>query len=210
MTEEEPVNESGSEPGESESLSGNAAAASASSEAGPPVDARLEGKPTRRDLLAQATLGLGACAALGVGGVVGAAVVGTPLRKGESTALWCPLGRVKDFTEGPRKLPVRAPGRDAWRRFESRSLGRVVVVKQGEELNVFSAACPHNGCDVAVGEGASDLVCPCHKSTFGLDGERLDGVAPRGLDPLATRVRKGQLEVQFQRFALGTSKREPV
>ncbi len=166
--------------------------------------------PTRRDLLAKAACALGACAFAGAGGVVGAAVVGTPLRGGESQTSWCPLGRAEDFPQGPRKLPVRSSGRDAWRRFTDRSLGRVVVVKEGEDLRVFSAACPHNGCDVSVAEDGGELLCPCHHSRFALDGERIEGQSPRGLDPLATRVREGQLEVEWKRFAFGTPERKPV
>ncbi|MBL4845569.1 MAG: Rieske 2Fe-2S domain-containing protein [Planctomycetes bacterium] len=181
----------------------------ASPQPGGAVD-KSQAKPTRRDLLAQATVGLGACAALGACGVVAAAVVGTPLAQEAQAARWCPLGLAKDLAQGARKLPVRAPGRDAWRRFGARALGRVVVVKDGEAVSVFSAACPHNGCDVAVGEGGADLVCPCHKSRFSLDGTRLGGQSPRDLDLLETRVRKGQLEVKFQRFAFGTPDRKPI
>lgn len=167
-------------------------------------------EPTRRDVLARAACALGACAFVGAGGVVGAAVVGTPLRGGESKTWWCPLGPAEGFPQGPRKLPVRASGRDAWRRFADRSLGRVVVVKEGEDLRAYSAACPHNGCDVTVAEGGAELLCPCHHSRFALDGERIEGQSPRGLDPLATRIREGQLEVEWKRFALGTPDRKQV
>jgi len=176
-------------------------------EALPPVAAS---EPTRRDVLAKAACALGACAFAGAGGVVGAAVVGTPLQGGEGKTWWCPVGPAEEFPQGPRKLPVRAPGRDAWRRFADRSLGRVVVVKEGDEVRAFSAACPHNGCDVSIAEGGVELLCPCHHSRFALDGERIEGQSPRGLDPLVTRVREGQLEVEWQRFALGIPERKPV
>lgn len=177
---------------------------------GSPLPGQDATEPTRRDLLAKAACALGACAFAGAGGVVGAAVVGTPLQGGESRTWWCPLGAVEDFPQGPRKLPVRAPGRDAWRRFADRSLGRVVVVKEGEALRAYSAACPHNGCDVSVAEDGAELLCPCHHSRFALDGERIEGQSPRGLDPLETRVREGQLEVEWKRFAFGTPERKPV
>lgn len=166
--------------------------------------------PSRRDLLAWGALGAGACVGAGALGVVGAAFVGTPLQGGVADALWCPLGPLEALSEGPRKLPLRGPGRDAWRRLPDRALGRVIVVREGERVEAFSAACPHNGCDVAVGEGGVELLCPCHKSRFALDGELLEGVSPRGLDPLETRVREGQVEVRFQRFALGTERREAL
>lgn len=166
-------------------------------------------EPTRREVLAKAALGLSACAFAGAGAVVGVSVVGTPLAAKPEKGQWCPLGPAESFADGPRKLPIRAPGRDAWRRFSSRSLGRVVVVKEGDEISVFSAACPHNGCDVTVSEDESEFLCPCHHSRFSLDGERIEGQSPRGLDPLQTRVNEGELEVQWQRFALGTPDRKP-
>jgi quinol---cytochrome c reductase iron-sulfur subunit, bacillus type len=187
-----------------------AAEASPAPELGSAIPDQPSAEPSRRDVLAKAACALGACAFAGAGGVVGAAVVGTPLQGGEAKTWWCPLGPADDFPQGPRKLPVRAAGRDAWRRFADRSLGRVVVVKEGEDLRAFSAACPHNGCDVSVAEGGAELLCPCHHSRFALDGERIEGQSPRGLDPLVTRVREGQLEVEWKRFALGTPERKPV
>ncbi|MEU7815845.1 Rieske (2Fe-2S) protein [Pseudonocardia sp. NPDC049154] len=46
----------------------------------------------------------------------------------------------------------------------------------------FSSTCPHQGCTVSEVQGAA-LVCPCHGSTFGLDGQVQKGPATRGLTP---------------------------
>ena len=88
-------------------------------------------------------------------------------------------------------------------------MGRVVVVREGESAKAFSAVCPHNGCDVYVGE--SELICPCHDSGFDLmSGERTRGETPRGLDPLETQVAEGRLRVRYQRFETGISERKPI
>jgi len=57
---------------------------------------------------------------------------------------------------------------------------RVVVARDARGVYAFSAVCPHFGCVVEVGTGAS-TVCPCHGSTFDDDGTRLRGPATRSL-----------------------------
>lgn len=175
-----------------------------------PEPRSVPSEPTRRDLLAWGAAGAGACVGLGALGAVGAAVGVTPLSSAGAEARWCSLGPLEGISPGAQKLAVRAPGRDAWRRLPLKSVGRVVVVREGEELRAFNAACPHNGCDVGVGPEGRQLVCPCHRSTFALDGERVEGTSPRGLDPLEVRVVEGRVEVHFQRFVLGTPERRPV
>lgn len=57
------------------------------------------------------------------------------------------------------------------------------------EAGVFvahSARCPHEGCRVAPDGG--ELRCPCHGSTFELDGTLVRGPATTGLTPVTVRV----------------------
>lgn len=169
------------------------------------------GEVDRRGFLELAGLCLGACAGAGALGVVGTAVVGTPLSKEASgDEGWFDLGPLSRFPDaGAKKVPVRGEARDAFLRFSDRSLGRVVVVREGERVHAFSAVCPHNGCDVYVGE--AELICPCHDSGFDpISGERTRGETPRGLDPLETQVAEGRLRVRYQRFLTGTSERKPI
>lgn len=68
--------------------------------------------------------------------------------------------------------------------------GSVVVVTQPDDgqFVAFNGTCPHQGCPVAeVTENT--ILCTCHGSTFdGSNGERLEGPAPRGLEPVAITV----------------------
>jgi len=76
-----------------------------------------------------------------------------------------------------------------------------------EEHNVFvlptkgnqvvSAVCPHEGCEVLWDGQRNQFSCPCHESYFGAGGARISGPAPRGLDPLPSRVQDGKLQVQY-------------
>ncbi len=62
---------------------------------------------------------------------------------------------------------------------------------------VFSAVCPHEGCEVAWEQTTNRFSCPCHESYFAADGARISGPATRGLDALPARVQDGKLQVQY-------------
>jgi Rieske Fe-S protein len=73
---------------------------------------------------------------------------------------------------------------------------RQVVVTQAEPGRFvgLSTTCPHRGCAVATVSGAT-IICPCHRSTFGLDGSVISGPAPRGLAPREVTVDGDQLSL---------------
>ncbi|RTL64823.1 MAG: Rieske (2Fe-2S) protein [Pseudonocardiaceae bacterium] len=56
----------------------------------------------------------------------------------------------------------------------------------------FSTRCPHQGCQVNEVEGAN-IICPCHGSTFALDGAVEQGPARTGLTAKAVTVTNGQI-----------------
>lgn len=65
---------------------------------------------------------------------------------------------------------------------------RVVVTQPTEGVfNAFSTVCPHQGCAVTTVTNG-EIICPCHRSAFGLDGAVRSGPAPRGLDPVPVTV----------------------
>lgn len=166
--------------------------------------------PDRRALLAGACAGAAGCAGAFALGLAGRAVVLGPLQaSGDASAAagaWVDLGPLARLPEGrPQKLPVALPVTDAWARLPARTLGQVVVVRKGDAAAVFSAACPHNGCEVFTRPDA--LVCPCHDTSFALDGAVLGGPSPRSLDPLETEVKDGRLRARFQRFLPGIEER---
>ena len=71
---------------------------------------------------------------------------------------------------------------------------RAVVVTQATagSFAAFSTVCPHQGCAVTRVEGTS-IVCPCHGSTFGLDGSVERGPAQTGLEARTVTVANDQL-----------------
>ena len=174
-----------------------------------PVEPDVSDALPRRRFLEMAAVCVGACAGIGALGVAGVAVVGTPLSAGPGGEQWVDLGPLTRLPDGqPVKVTLEGERRDAWQRFPKRSLGNAVALRRGEQVTVWSATCPHNGCDVVVAE--RDLLCPCHDTRFAHDGSVTTGPSPRGLDPLETRLQDGRVLVRFQRFELGTETRRPV
>ena len=73
-----------------------------------------------------------------------------------------------------------------------------VFVLPAKNNQVLSPICPHEGCEVAWEQARNRFSCPCHESFFTAEGARISGPAPRGLDPLPTRVQDGKLQVQYR------------
>ena len=92
------------------------------------------------------------------------------------------------------------------------TLGSLWLVRTVEDgpIKAFSTVCPHLGCGVDFDDKTGKFNCPCHASAFDLDGRCLGGPSPRGLDQLETQVEGRDVLVRYQRFRVGSSKREPL
>lgn len=66
--------------------------------------------------------------------------------------------------------------------------GIVLTQAQPGQIKGFSAVCPHAGCAVSKVDGAK-VRCPCHGSTFALDGAVVAGPARKPLTPVPVTVR---------------------
>ena len=94
----------------------------------------------------------------------------------------------------PRYFPVIAEREDAWTRYPAQRIGAVYLVRKAGEPKpiAFTAKCPHAGCYIGYAPGEDLFKCPCHTSSFKLDGTRARGdaeVAPRDMDPLPVEIR---------------------
>jgi len=56
-----------------------------------------------------------------------------------------------------------------------------VVKKSDTEVSVFDAACPHVRCTLQFNANLKQFDCPCHASSFDINGVRLGGPAPRNM-----------------------------
>jgi nitrite reductase/ring-hydroxylating ferredoxin subunit/uncharacterized membrane protein len=73
----------------------------------------------------------------------------------------------------------------------------IVLVRRDEHVFALSDRCSHRGCSLSEGrieDGA--IVCPCHGSTFRLDGTVVTGPATAPQPVVETRIREGRVEVR--------------
>jgi Rieske Fe-S protein len=93
-------------------------------------------------------------------------------------------------------------------------VGAVYLRKVGpDKVHALNVVCPHAGCFVSYAPDRSGYLCPCHNSTFGLDGSLKDAASPspRAMDELEVEVRGGkEVWVKFQNFRAGVAKKIPA
>jgi menaquinol-cytochrome c reductase iron-sulfur subunit len=113
----------------------------------------------------------------------------------------------------PRKFSVISDHTDAWSKLPPSPVGAVYLRRVGQAVEAFNVVCPHAGCFVDFLPEKKSYLCPCHNSTFALDGKISDprSPSPRALDKLATEVRNGtEVWVKFQNYRAGEREQIPA
>ncbi len=125
-------------------------------------------------------------------GVPAAAYLLFPPRARQSPE-WFEAAELAQLPTGvPEEVAYRRNRRDGWKLISEKAT--VWVVKRSEtEVIAFSPVCTHLGCAYRWEEQKQHFLCPCHSSTFGLDGQVLSGPAPRPLDRYEVRIENGKL-----------------
>jgi menaquinol-cytochrome c reductase iron-sulfur subunit len=121
------------------------------------------------------------------------------------------VGDASAVGDKPVRVEIVSPEqRDAWSRRENVALGAAWLFRDGGgQIRAFTTTCPHLGCAVDFDARSDTFRCPCHTSAFARSGDRMDGPAKRGLDPLETQVdSEGRVSVRFRRFKLDVPERE--
>jgi menaquinol-cytochrome c reductase iron-sulfur subunit len=112
----------------------------------------------------------------------------------------------------PIQVPVVADLTDAWNREANQPIGAVYLRRVGGKVECFNAICPHAGCFVGYAAERKVFQCPCHTSSFELDGQRImPSPSPRNMDELAVDPEKltaGEVCVQFVNYYPGKEDRE--
>jgi menaquinol-cytochrome c reductase iron-sulfur subunit len=171
--------------------------------------------PRRDFLIKAAAVAIGAVTLL-VPVVSGLLVLLNPLRRKSSGASAVRVASLKALPENgePRKFPVLATRVDAWNRTPDVPVGAVYLRRTGDgKVTAFNVVCPHAGCFVDFQAARDRYHCPCHNSSFTLDGRILDPASPspRGLDELPVEIRNGdEVWVKFQNFRAGVKAQIPV
>ncbi|WP_437224893.1 ubiquinol-cytochrome c reductase iron-sulfur subunit [Planctomicrobium sp. SH661] len=172
----------------------------------------------RRFIVEAAAFVIGTITAI-VPGAAAIAFIFTPLLKKKSTAAAGDDGyRLVGTTGGlkaggdPQFFQVFGVKKDAWTTYPSTSLGAVYVRKEEDgQLTCLNARCPHLGCTVTFRPDKDDFLCPCHASSFSINGDRSNQIPPRNLDHLDVEIRnEDEVWVKFQNFRAGREAQIPV
>ena len=141
------------------------------------------GRFNRRDMLKTSWAVLGGMALLEVG-VISLAYMQPRLAEGEFGGL-ITAGNVTDFPNG--SVTHIANGRFYLAR-----------LADGGFLALYQR-CTHLGCSVPWDQEAGQLICPCHSSSFSVEGDVLNPPAPRPLDLFAVSIADGVVQVDTSR-----------
>ena len=107
-----------------------------------------------------------------------------------------------------RQFPVIAERVDAWN-LSTEPIGAVYLRRTaGRPPECLSATCPHAGCFVAYDGETNTFKCPCHNSSYTVEGAIIEpSPSPRPMDRLACKVEQGEILVKFENFYTGTAEK---
>lgn len=111
----------------------------------------------------------------------------------------------------PRRFAVIADKIDAWNFTPGQPIGALYLRRLDDQVIAFQATCPHAGCSVSPSPDNKAFFCPCHNSSFDLDGEKVDrpgkqNPSPRPMDRLevhAEKLAEGEVWVKYLEFYTG-------
>ncbi len=176
-------------------------------------------EPPRRNFFAEA-------ASILIGGIVGLAPLAAglaffadPLLRKRQTMLgqtddgYLPVAKLSDLpTDGtPLRFSIIADKIDSWNLFKQQTVGTVYLRNVGGNVIAFNDVCPHLGCKIDYKSSDKSFFCPCHASSFKLDGSKANPIPPRDMDALDTKLDpSGQIWIKYQNFKRGVEGKEPL
>jgi len=107
------------------------------------------------------------------------------LRKGPE---WVKAGDLTQLQpRAPEEIVFRLNRADGWKITSEKTTAWVVKLSD-KEIVAFGPQCPHLGCAYHWDQENKEFLCPCHASTFSIDGKVLSGPAPRPLDRYEVKI----------------------
>ncbi|MGI9178029.1 MAG: ubiquinol-cytochrome c reductase iron-sulfur subunit [Pirellulales bacterium] len=137
-----------------------------------------------------------------------------PLGRRGTNATFLPVADLAAIPDDgvPRQYPVITDRTDAWTGFAAEPVGAVYLRREkgATEVQALSATCPHAGCFVEMEPTGRCFRCPCHNSTFAVDGSIVaPSPSPRPMDALDCRIDgNGAVEVKWEKFRAGIAGKE--
>ena len=114
---------------------------------------------------------------------------------------------LSDLQDGvPKRVELTSVVVDGWTRAVG-VIGAVWLLKKPDgTISALSTVCPHSGCSINQ-KSKSTYGCPCHDSTFQLDGSATEGPSPRPMDTLDVQVKDKEVFVKYRRFKIGVKEK---
>lgn len=114
----------------------------------------------------------------------------------------------------PRRFRIFSDRVDAWNTYKNIPVGAVFLRRTKEnEVSALNAACPHAGCSVSFAGDKGHFLCPCHDSSFSVEGtiDNPSSPSPRALDRLEVEIRnENEVWVKFRNYQPGHKEQLPV
>ena len=141
-----------------------------------------------------------------------------PVKKNSGESTKVPWSKVAPFASlpedgSPAKFEVvQETVVDAWTTYKDIPVGAVYLTRKQDEVIAFNLKCPHLGCAIDFRKQTKDYFCPCHNSSFALDGSVTteSSPSPRPMDTMETKVEKGQVWIRFQQFRPNIEEKIPL
>jgi len=171
----------------------------------------------RRKFIRVATIG--ASAACGLFPLAsGIPAIFDPVRKSSgntSSVPWSKVAPLLSLPEdgSPAKFEVvQEKVVDAWTTYKDVPVGAVYLTRKEDDVVAFNLKCPHLGCAIDYRKKSNDYFCPCHNSSFGLDGAVTteNSPSPRPMDTMEAKVEEGYVWIRFQHFRPNIADKIPL
>jgi len=151
----------------------------------------MEITPTRRTFYSAVIAGLGGIMTAALAAPAAAYLLIRP--KSQKQSDFVPAADLSTLTVGkPEEVVFRRTRVDGWRVLNEKSTAWVLR-KDEQTVVAYTPQCTHLGCAYHWDEKENNFLCPCHTSTFSIDGKVLTGPAPRPLDRYVTRIEQGKI-----------------
>ncbi len=148
----------------------------------------------RRNFFVSAIYGLGALmsAAMAIPAI---AYLFSPVKSRTKGQDWIDVADIAKLPVGePAEVIFQRKRVDGWKVVDEK-VSAWLVRENEQQVFALAPGCTHLGCAYSWVKDKKEFLCPCHVSTFSMDGKVTAGPAPRSLDRYASRIVNGKVQL---------------